>query len=93
MKPVDVNDYLTITATMKALGCPRRTLARVIARAEETGKKVTEEILGRVVIHKSKIAVLKQFYYPYNSEAHQKMVKKWGAAGGRQKGINYAKKV
>jgi hypothetical protein len=92
MKPVDVNDYLTIPAAMKALGCPRRTLARVISRAEESGKKVTEEILGRVVIHKSKIAVLKQFYYPYNSEAHQKMVKKWGAAGGRQKGINFAKK-
>lgn len=93
MKPVDVNDYLTITAAMKALGCPRRTLARVISRAEAAGKNVTEEILGRVVIHKSKVDLLKQFYYPRYSEAHQKMVKKWGAAGGRQKGINYAKKA
>lgn len=88
MKPIDPSEYLTIQQTMDALGCPRRTLARAILRAETAGKKVVSEILGRTVIHKSKIAVLKDYYYPYGSPAHQKMVKKWGSAGGTQKRIN-----
>jgi hypothetical protein len=88
VKPIDPSDYLTIQQAMDALGCPRRTLARAILRAETAGKKIVTEILGKTVIHKSKIAVLKEFYYPYGSPAHQKMVKKWGSAGGTQKRVN-----
>ena len=88
MKPIDPSDYLTIKQAMEALGCPRRTLARAVSRAEEAGKKVVDHILGKPVIHKSKIEVLKAYYYPYGSPAHQKMVKKWGSAGGTQKRAN-----
>ena len=88
MAPIDIKEYLTIQQAMKALGCPRRTLSRAVQRAETAGKKIVDEILGRPVIHKSKIAVLKEYYFPYGSPAHQKMVKKWGSAGGTQKRIN-----
>jgi hypothetical protein len=91
MKPIDPSDYLTITQAMEALGCPRRTLARAVSRAEEAGKKIVDHILGKPVIHKSKIEVLKAYYYPYGSPSHQKMVKKWGSAGGTQKRLNSEK--
>ena len=91
MKPLDPSDYMTIKQAMEALGCPRRTLARAISRAETDGKKIVEDFLGKPVIHKSKIAILEQYYYPYGSPAHQSMVKKWGQAGGTQKRINSEK--
>jgi hypothetical protein len=91
MKPIDPSDYLTIKQVMEALGCPRRTLARAVSRAEAAGKKIVDEFLGKPVIHKSKIKVLKAYYYPYGSPAHQKMVKKWGSAGGTQKRVNREK--
>jgi hypothetical protein len=91
MKPIDPSDYLTIKQAMEALGCPRRTLARAVSRAEKAGKKIVDHILGKPVIHKSKIEVLTAYYYPYGSPAHQKMVKKWGAAGGTQKRVNSEK--
>jgi hypothetical protein len=91
MKPIDISEYLTIQQAMDELGCPRRTLSRAVQRAEAAGKKIVVEILGKPAIHKSKIAVLKEYYYPYGSAAHQKMVKKWGASGGTQKRVNREK--
>jgi hypothetical protein len=91
MTTIEIKEYLTIQQAMKALGCPRRTLARAVSRAEAAGKKIVEEFLGKPVIHKSKIAVLKEYYYPYGSPAHQKMVKQWGSAGGTQKRVNREK--
>lgn len=91
MKPIDPQEYLTIQQAMDALGCPRRTLSRAIQRAEAAGKRIVKEILGKPVIHKSKIDVLKKYYYPYGSPAHQRKVKKWGSAGGTQKRVNREK--
>lgn len=88
MTKINPEDYMTLKQVMDELGCPRRTLLRVTQRAAAAGRPVVEEILGKPVVRRSKLAVLREFYYPYGSPAHQKMVKKWGAAGGTQKRIN-----
>jgi len=99
MTRINPDDYLTLKQVMAELGCPRRTLLRVTQRAEAAGRPVVEEILGKPVIRRektwgtplprrSKLAVLRDFYYPYGSPAHQKMVRKWGSAGGTQKRLN-----
>lgn len=85
-------DYLTVEQAGAAIGGNRRAAYRAVARARQAGKDVTTVIFGRTLVHKSKLAVLKEFYFPYYSEAHQKMVKKWGAAGGRQSGITKRKR-
>lgn len=86
---IDLDKYLTIPQAMAALGASRRAIYRSIERAIEAGhENVTATILGRSLIPVAAIPILKQFYYPYYSKAHQAMVREWGRKGGRQKKIN-----
>lgn len=89
---IDLKDYLTIDEAGAAIGGNRRAVYRAIKRAQAAGREVCVTILGKLVVQKSKIGVLKDFYFPYYSESHQRMVKQWGAAGGRQAGITKRKR-
>ena len=83
---IDLTRYMTVEEAMAAIGCARRSLYRAMERAGM--ENVSEEVLGRRLILRDKIEVIRQRWYPYYSEQHQKMVKIWGAAGGKQKKLN-----
>lgn len=86
---IDLSRYMTIEEAMAEIGCARRSLYRAMDRAGM--ENVSEEILGRRLILRSKLEAIRQRWYPYYSEQHQSMVKLWGAAGGRQKKLNAAR--
>lgn len=88
---INLNDYLTIDEAGEVIGGNRRAVYRAIKRARAAGREVCVTILGKMLVPKVKVGVLKDFYYPYYSEAHQRMVKQWGAAGGRQAGVTKRK--
>ena len=85
---IELDDYLTIEQAAEAVGCNKRALYRAIKRAAEAGLPTTVTILGASVVPKTALAGIKEFYFPYYSDQHQKMVKVWGARGGTQKGVN-----
>lgn len=83
MQKIDLEQYMTITEAREALGSGQRGIWRAIERAGR--ENVCFTFLGRTLVRKDKIDLLREHYYPYYSEAHQKMVKAWGAAGGHAK--------
>jgi biotin operon repressor len=85
---IDTDDYLTVEQVAERLGTNRRGVYRAIKRAREAGHEVTVNILGRNLLTEKSAVVLKGFYFPYYSEAHQANVKKWGAKGGATKAAN-----
>jgi hypothetical protein len=86
---IDTEQFLTIEQTAEELGAPnKRAVYRAIGRARAAGHETTASVFGKTLIPRAALAVLKDYYYPYYSEAHQANVKKWGAAGGTQKRIN-----
>jgi len=86
---IDTESLLTIEQAADAIGAPnKRPVYRAINRAKADGKEVTIVLYGKTLVPKAKVAVLREYYFPYYSEAHQKMVKQWGAAGGTQKKKN-----
>jgi hypothetical protein len=86
MTSIDLSKYMTVDEAMAAIGCARRSLYRAMDRAGV--ENVSAEVLGRRLILRNKLEVLRASYFPYYSEQHQKMVKVWGAAGGKQKKLN-----
>jgi hypothetical protein len=86
---IDTEAYMTVEEVAEAIGAPnKRPVYRAILRAREAGKEVTTNLFGKTLIPREMVAVLKEFYFPYYSEQHQKMVREWGAAGGTQKRLN-----
>lgn len=86
---IDPKDYLTLGEAQAALGCSRRGLYRAIERCGKESCTVT--ILGKTVVPRAKLELIRQHYYPYYSEQHQAMVREWGRKGGTQKAINARK--
>jgi hypothetical protein len=84
----EFKDYLTIAEAMKAVGCARRTLYRILERMEDG---VVTHAFGKQLIHKSHVAALRKAYLPFGSERRSKAAQAWGAAGGTQKRINREK--
>jgi hypothetical protein len=85
---IDTDEMLTIDEAAKAIGAAnKRPVYRALNRAERDGKVLWVELFGKTLIPLANIKTLKQYYYPYYSEAHQKNVRKWGAAGGRASGL------
>jgi hypothetical protein len=81
---MNIEDILSIEDAGIAIGgANNRAVYRAIKRARADGHECCVEILGRFGVPKDKVEILKQYYYPYYSDAHQAMVKKWGASGGR----------
>ena len=85
---IDTDKMLTIEQAAEALGAPnKRPVYRALARAAEAGRVLSVSLFGKTLVPLANIKELKEYYYPYYSEAHQRMVKKWGAAGGTASGI------
>ena len=85
---IDTDKLLTPEQAGERIGANKRAVYRAIKRAKAAGKAVTVELFGRTLVPVEAVAVLEQFYFPYYTESHQTMVKKWGAMGGTQKRIN-----
>ena len=85
---IDTDKLLTVEEAGEQIGANRRAVYRALKRAAAAGKQITVEVFGRTLIPVKNIEVLREFYFPYYSPAHQRMVKKWGAMGGTQKKKN-----
>ena len=85
---IELSDYLTIAEAREAVGCSLRGLYRIIDRVEAEGHAPRQTLFGRVVIPRAMLQLLKDNYFPYYSEAHQKKVKTWGQKGGSTKRAN-----
>lgn len=79
---IDTDKFLTVEQAGERIGANRRAAYRAIKRATDAGKQVTVELFGKTLVPVEAVPVLKEFYFPYYSDAHQKKVKEWGAAGG-----------
>jgi hypothetical protein len=85
---IDTEDLLTIEEAARALGAPnKRPVYRAIKRASERGEELAVMLFGKLLVPRKNIQTLKEYYFPYYSEQHQRMVKQWGAAGGRASGV------
>lgn len=83
---INLGDYMTRQEVQKELGCSTMTFWRIVDRAGRDDVTVT--VLGRVLVPKSKLAVLKKHFYPLGSDARAKISKKYGAMGGHTKAAN-----
>lgn len=88
---IDTDKLLTIEQTGERLGGNKRAAYRAIKRAREAGEDVVVIVFGKTLVPVEAVETLKRFYFPYYSESHQRMVKKWGSAGGTQKKLNLEK--
>lgn len=79
---IDTDKLLTVEEAGEQLGTNKRAVYRALKRAAAAGKQITVEVFGRTLIPVKNVEVLREFYYPYYSDAHQRKVKEWGAAGG-----------
>ena len=85
---IDTDKLLTIGEAAEALGAPnKRPVYRALKRAAEAGQVLSVTLFGKTLVPVANVEKLKEFYYPYYSESHQRMVKQWGAAGGRASGV------
>jgi len=87
---IDTENYLTAAQVAEELGACKRAVYRAMARANEDGKETFVRIFGRSLLPRNRLDILKAYYYPPYSEAHQAKVKEWGAAGGATKAANRA---
>lgn len=85
---IDTDKLLTVEEAGERIGANKRAVYRAIKRAKAAGKTVTVELFGRTLVPSEAVAVLGEFYFPFYSESHQRMVKEWGRRGGTQKRIN-----
>lgn len=79
---IDTDKLLTVEEAGARIGANKRAAYRALKRAAAAGKQITVEVFGRTLIPVKNVEVLREFYYPYYSDAHQRKVKEWGAAGG-----------
>jgi hypothetical protein len=85
---IDTEDLLTIEEAARALGAPnKRPVYRALKRASERGEELAVMLFGKLLVPRKNIEALREYYFPYYSDTHQRMVKQWGAAGGRASGV------
>jgi len=89
MSKIDTTQFMTIDEAVEAVGCNRRALYRAMNRAGFD--TVTTLLFGKRLVMRDKLDAIKANYFPYYSEAHQAMVKTWGASGGAAKAANRKK--
>jgi hypothetical protein len=87
---IETNDYLTAHQVALMMNCNRRAVFRAAKRARQAGEETTVTILGRRLFTQGCVEILKKYYFPYYSDAHQDNVRKWGAMGGLKKAQNRA---
>ena len=81
MTAIDTKEYMTIIEAAKKIGCPRRSLYRIIDRVGVD--KVCTMAFGKRLIHKSKLPMLRDSYYPMGTEKRLEALTAWGMTGGR----------
>lgn len=86
MENLDLKKYMTVAEARDALGASQRAIWRVIDRVGRENCCIT--FLGRTLVRRDALDAMKAHFYPYYSEAHQAMVKAWGAEGGNAKARN-----
>jgi len=86
MNVIDPKEYLTMIQTAKKIGCPRRSLYRIIDRLGVA--KVCTNVFGRRLVHKSMLPLIKAEYMPFGSDQRREMAVAAGAAGGTAKARN-----
>ena len=91
MTTIDPKEYFTMIQAAKKVGCPRRSLYRIIDRLGVD--KIVTQAFGRRLIHKSKIPLLKAEHAPPGSKRRHEIAVECGRRGGTQKGINAAMKT
>lgn len=89
MENIDLKKYMTVTEARDAIGASQRAIWRILDRVGRDKCCIT--FLNRTLVRRDSLDLLKAHYYPYYSEAHQAMVKTWGAEGGNQKAKNAKK--
>lgn len=85
---IDLNDYMTLAEVAEALGTNPVGACRAVARCRKEGLTVQATVLGRRMVLRSMLEVIRDHYYPYGSPAHKRMGRVWGHRGGTQKQIN-----
>jgi hypothetical protein len=88
MERIDLSKYMTVAELRAEIGCSQRVVWRVIDRVGR--ERCCIKLLNATLVKKSMLEELRSHYYPYYSEAHQAMVKEWGAQGGATKAANAA---
>ena len=86
MTTLDPKDYFTMIQAAKKVGCPRRSLYRIIDRLGVDN--VVTIAFGRRLIHKSKIPLIKAEHAPLGSKRRHEMAKIYGSLGGTMKALN-----
>jgi hypothetical protein len=85
---IDTDKMLTVEEAAEAIGAPnKRPVYRALKRAAEAGRMLSVSVFGKTLVPVANVKELKEYYYPYYSESHQRMVRKWGAAGGAASGV------
>lgn len=88
MTTINTNEYFTLIQAAKKVGCPRRSLYRIIDRLGV--ENIVTQAFGRRLIHKSKLPLLKAEHAPLGSKRRHEIAVACGRKGGTQKGINAA---
>lgn len=88
MTNLDTKNYCTMIQAAKIVGCPRRSLYRIIDRLGVD--KIVTVAFGRRLIHKSKIPLIKAEHAPLGSKRRHEIAVDAGRRGGTQKSINAA---
>lgn len=86
---IDPADYLTLPQFAEKLGVNKRAVMRALARALADGHDVRETILGRTVVHKRHMPLVRKYHFPRGSAAASKMAKESGRRGGSAKAANF----
>lgn len=89
MDAIDPKDYLTMIQTAKKIGCPRRSLYRIIDRLGVD--RVCTTVFGRRLVHKSMLPMIRQEYAPFGSDRRHEIAVACGHAGGTAKAKNRAR--
>lgn len=86
MTTIDPKEYFTMIQAAAKVGCPRRSLYRIIERLGVD--EIVTVAFGRRLIHKSKIPLLKAEHAPVGSKRRHEIAVECGRRGGTQKWVN-----
>lgn len=90
---MNISDYLTYPEAAAILGTNVRGIYRIVDRADAAGYEgVRVKVLGKSVVPKDKIEILRSCYFPFGSDARHDLAVECGRVGGATKGENAAKK-
>jgi hypothetical protein len=89
MTTIDPKEYLTLIQAAAKVGCPRRSLYRIIDRLGVNN--IVTMAFGKRLIHKSKLPAIRAEHAPLGSKRRHEIAVASGSKGGAQKGVNYAR--